>query len=103
MNFIDEFRDPHKAKGLLAAIDMLAARNPLCAVRPLQLMEVCGGHTHSIFKYGIERMLGERIELVHRAEDRMIFARGALHAAAWARGQKPGLYSMADVLGLKDF
>jgi 4-hydroxy-tetrahydrodipicolinate reductase len=40
---------------------------------------------------------------VHRAEDRMIFARGALHAALWARSQKPGLYSMADVLGLKDF
>ena len=45
----------------------------------------------------------ERIELTHRAEDRMIFARGALKAAAWARTQKPGLYSMADVLGLKDF
>jgi 4-hydroxy-tetrahydrodipicolinate reductase len=45
----------------------------------------------------------ERIELVHRAEDRMIFARGALHAALWARVQKPGLYSMADVLGLKDY
>jgi 4-hydroxy-tetrahydrodipicolinate reductase len=45
----------------------------------------------------------ERIELIHRAEDRMIFARGALAAAMWARGQKPGLYSMADVLGLKDF
>jgi 4-hydroxy-tetrahydrodipicolinate reductase len=45
----------------------------------------------------------ERVELVHRAEDRMIFARGALRAALWARGQKPGLYSMADVLGLKDF
>ena len=45
----------------------------------------------------------ERIELTHRAEDRMIFARGALRAAIWARGQKPGLYSMADVLGLKDF
>jgi len=44
----------------------------------------------------------ERIELTHRAEDRMIFARGALAAALWARGQKPGLYSMADVLGLKD-
>ncbi len=44
----------------------------------------------------------ERIELVHRAEDRMIFARGALRAALWARGQKPGLYSMLDVLGLKD-
>ncbi|AXK82229.1 4-hydroxy-tetrahydrodipicolinate reductase [Pseudolabrys taiwanensis] len=45
----------------------------------------------------------ERIELVHKAEDRMIFARGALHAAQWARNQKPGLYSMLDVLGLKDF
>jgi 4-hydroxy-tetrahydrodipicolinate reductase len=44
----------------------------------------------------------ERIELVHRAEDRMIFARGAVKAALWARGQKPGLYSMADVLGLGD-
>jgi len=44
----------------------------------------------------------ERIELVHKAEDRMIFARGAVHAALWARGRKPGLYSMADVLGLKD-
>jgi 4-hydroxy-tetrahydrodipicolinate reductase len=40
--------------------------------------------------------------LVHRAEDRMIFARGALKAALWARGQRPGLYSMADVLGLGD-
>ncbi len=45
----------------------------------------------------------ERLELAHKAEDRMIFARGALHAALWARGQKPGLYSMMDVLGLKDF
>jgi 4-hydroxy-tetrahydrodipicolinate reductase len=44
----------------------------------------------------------ERIELVHKAEDRMIFARGALRAALWARRQKPGLYSMADVLGLND-
>jgi 4-hydroxy-tetrahydrodipicolinate reductase len=45
----------------------------------------------------------ERIELAHKAEDRMIFARGALKAALWARNQKPGLYSMTDVLGLKDF
>ena len=43
----------------------------------------------------------ERIELTHRAEDRIIFARGALHAALWARGKKPGLYSMSDVLGLQ--
>jgi 4-hydroxy-tetrahydrodipicolinate reductase len=54
---------------------------------------------HSVIFAG----MAERIELTHRAEDRMIFARGALHAALWARSQKPGLYSMADVLGLKDF
>jgi 4-hydroxy-tetrahydrodipicolinate reductase len=42
----------------------------------------------------------ERIELTHRAEDRMIFARGALRAALWGRAQKPGLYTMADVLDL---
>jgi 4-hydroxy-tetrahydrodipicolinate reductase len=44
----------------------------------------------------------ERVELTHRAEDRMIFARGALHATLWARGKKPGLYTMADVLELTD-
>ncbi len=43
---------------------------------------------------------GERLELTHRAEDRSIFATGAIKAALWARGRKPGLYSMADVLGL---
>jgi 4-hydroxy-tetrahydrodipicolinate reductase len=44
--------------------------------------------------------MGERIEFSHRAEDRGIFARGALAAALWTRGKAPGLYSMADVLGL---
>ena len=45
----------------------------------------------------------ERIELTHRAEDRAMFARGAVKAALWARGKKPGFYSMRDVLGLADF
>lgn len=44
----------------------------------------------------------ERIELNHRAQDRTIYANGAIRAALWAAGQKPGLYSMADVLGLSD-
>ncbi len=43
---------------------------------------------------------GERITLTHQAEDRGIFARGALVAAQWGRGRKPGLHSMRDVLGL---
>jgi 4-hydroxy-tetrahydrodipicolinate reductase len=45
---------------------------------------------------------GERLELSHKAEDRMIFARGALRAALWARGRKPGIYSMTDVLDIGD-
>ena len=44
---------------------------------------------------------GERIELGHRAESRDIFARGAARAALWAKDQPPGLYAMADVLGME--
>jgi 4-hydroxy-tetrahydrodipicolinate reductase len=43
---------------------------------------------------------GERIELTHVASDRGIFANGAVKAALWGKGKAPGLYSMADVLGL---
>lgn len=45
---------------------------------------------------------GERLELTHRATDRAIFARGALRAARWVIDQPPGLYTMADVLGLAE-
>ncbi|PWJ78422.1 dihydrodipicolinate reductase [Pseudaminobacter salicylatoxidans] len=51
---------------------------------------------HSVILAGV----GERITLSHNAEDRAIFARGAVKAALWAHGRKPGLYSMRDVLGL---
>lgn len=44
----------------------------------------------------------ERIEITHRAESRDIFARGAIQAALWGRNQKPGLYTMTDVLGIDD-
>jgi 4-hydroxy-tetrahydrodipicolinate reductase len=43
---------------------------------------------------------GETVELSHRAIDRSIFARGAVHAALWGQGKKPGFYSMRDVLGI---
>ncbi len=45
---------------------------------------------------------GETVELTHKATDRSIFARGAVRAALWARPQKPGYYTMLDVLGLSD-
>ncbi len=43
---------------------------------------------------------GERLELTHRASDRRIYARGAIRAARWLKGRPPGLYGMAEVLGL---
>ena len=51
---------------------------------------------HSVILAGA----GERVVLSHHAEDRGLFARGAVKAALWAHGRKPGLYSMRDVLGL---
>jgi hydrogenase expression/formation protein HypD len=65
MKYVDEFRDRGKAVALIGEIRRLLARSKLARQRPLQIMEVCGGHTHSIFRYGIEGMLPEEIELVH--------------------------------------
>lgn len=44
---------------------------------------------------------GERVELTHKASSRLTFASGAVRASEWLAGQKPGLYDMQDVLGLK--
>jgi hydrogenase expression/formation protein HypD len=65
VKYVDEFRDPEKAQALLKEINLLSARLRRGKGRPLQIMEVCGGHTHAIFRYGIETMLPEEIELVH--------------------------------------
>ncbi|MCY4182091.1 MAG: hydrogenase formation protein HypD [Gammaproteobacteria bacterium] len=65
MRYVDEFRDPAKAKFLLKEIDSLTRRVMAGRDRPVSIMEVCGGHTHSIFRYGIEKMLPADIELVH--------------------------------------
>jgi len=65
MKYIDEFRNPDKAHSLIREIQTLVEQIDVTGERPLQLMEVCGGHTHSIFKYGIEKMLPEQLELIH--------------------------------------
>jgi 4-hydroxy-tetrahydrodipicolinate reductase len=59
----------------------------------LRAGEVVGEHT------AVLAADGERLELTHRAQDRMVFARGALAAAAWLLGRPAGLYGMQDVLG----
>jgi hydrogenase expression/formation protein HypD len=66
MRYADEFRDPLKARSLVADIERLAA--PLAAARgrPLHIMEVCGGHTHTIFRHGLKGLLSDRwVEFVH--------------------------------------
>ena len=73
MRYVDEFRDPARARALAGAIaagvEGLRARR--ASVRhaplrfPLQFMEFCGGHTHTIFRYGIPELLPGDIELVH--------------------------------------
>ncbi len=65
MKFIDEFRDTEKAQTLTKAIEQIAKKLEPKLTRPLQLMEFCGGHTHTIFRYGIEQMLPDNIEMVH--------------------------------------
>ena len=65
MKYADEFRDPAKARALIDAINTTLERVPLPDDRPLHIMEVCGGHTHSIFRYGLQRMVPDTIEFVH--------------------------------------
>lgn len=61
----------------------------------LRLADVVGEHALTFAG------LGERLTLEHRAESRDVFARGALEAAAWVAGKRPGLYDMLDLLGLR--
>lgn len=60
MKYVDEFRDP--ALGEVLAGEILGLVEP---GRHYKLMEVCGGHTHSIYKYGIDDLLPANVELVH--------------------------------------
>jgi hydrogenase expression/formation protein HypD len=65
LKYFDEFRDPAKARTLQREIHDLVAGIARARHRPLQIMEVCGGHTHSIFRYGIQQMLPDEVEFVH--------------------------------------
>ncbi len=91
-----------KGRGTTLEKEAVYARHGESGVRPrgaigfsvLRGGDIVGDHTLTFAGPG------ERIELTHKAYDRMSFARGALHAARWLVGRKPGLYSMQDVLEL---
>ena len=59
MRFVDEYRDPAAARALVARITELAGGGHK------KFMEVCGGHTHTIYRHGIENLLPTSVELVH--------------------------------------
>ena len=61
MKHLDEYRDAETAHRLVAAIHSEAANSG----RRYRLMEFCGGHTHAIFRYGIEDLLPANIDMVH--------------------------------------
>lgn len=65
MKYVDEFRDPEKAKSLFCEIEKISKGVREKLGRQIQLMEFCGGHTHAIFRFGIEQLLSKDIELVH--------------------------------------
>jgi hydrogenase expression/formation protein HypD len=64
MKYVDEFRDPALAKSVLNRINEVMKAIP-DERKPLQIMEVCGGHTHTIFKFAIDQLLPNSIEFVH--------------------------------------
>ncbi len=77
-----------------AAIPGAEFRAPALGYGVMRVGDVVGEHTVTLAGPG------ERLELVHRATDRAIFARGALRAAAWLAGRHPGEYTLGEVLGL---
>jgi hydrogenase expression/formation protein HypD len=65
MKYLSEFRDPEIADKIVKNIhsDLIQIKNS--KKKKIRLMEVCGGHTHTIFKYGLEQLLPKEIELIH--------------------------------------
>ncbi|MGI1661501.1 hydrogenase formation protein HypD [Palleronia sp. KMU-117] len=65
MRYVEEFRDPRAAKGVLGAIARTADEIGATRARPVHIMEICGGHTHAIFRYGLDKLVHEGIEFIH--------------------------------------
>lgn len=65
MQFVDEFRNPHLVAALLKRIESRITDTPFTAEKPAHIMEVCGGHTHAIFKFGLDKLLPAQIEFIH--------------------------------------
>ncbi|MGP9790493.1 hydrogenase formation protein HypD [Roseinatronobacter sp. NSM] len=65
MKHVTEFRDPALAKSLLAEIARLTRQIGATRARPVHIMEICGGHTHAIFRFGLNMLVDEGVEFIH--------------------------------------
>lgn len=65
MKYASEFRDPMAAKGVLAAIERVTDEIGASAEKPARIMEICGGHTHAIFRYGLDKLTPPGLEFIH--------------------------------------
>lgn len=65
MRFVDEYRAPEQVMQLIEHLKKRAPLLPWSAERPLRIMEVCGGHTHAIFRFGLDQLLPDNIEFIH--------------------------------------
>ena len=65
MKYADEFRDPVAAKGVLAAIERVTNEIGATKEKPVHIMEICGGHTHAIFRYGLDKLTPPGLEFIH--------------------------------------
>ena len=65
MKYVTEFRDPTAAKAVLAAIAQEADKIGATRDKPVHIMEICGGHTHAIFRYGLDKLVHEGVEFIH--------------------------------------
>ena len=65
MKYAEEFRDPKAAKALLNEIAKLVGEIGATKDKPVHIMEICGGHTHAIFRYGLDKLTPDGIEFIH--------------------------------------
>ncbi|MDR0482090.1 MAG: hydrogenase formation protein HypD [Cellulomonadaceae bacterium] len=87
MKYVDEYRDPQAARDLIEQIHRLSDSMD----RHFKFMEVCGGHTHTIYRHGLERLMPEQVEFVHGPGCPVcVIPRGRVDDAIWLAHQ-PGV------------